>query len=120
MRDDLCCGKRAESRALDKRAPARQAEEKPRGVEVAGTRRIDELCNIFRLDDVELVFECDDASRFRPRQHSELDLFPHALHSLVEKAGFIERRELSFIGEENIDVARNELPEAASMPLDAK
>ena len=120
MRDDLCCGKRAESRALHERAPARQTEEKSRGVEIAGTRRIDDLFDLFRLHDVELVIECNDAPRFRSRQHGEFDLFMHMLQSFVQKAGFIERYEFSFIGEENIYVVCNQLSEAASVPFDAE
>src|SRR4029078_10326656 len=118
MRDDLCSGKRAQSRALDQRAAARQTVKKPRSIEIAGARRIDELFDLFRFHHVKLILEGDDASCFRSRQHGELDLFPHTLQSLVEAAGFIERGELPFIGEENVDIARNQLSEAASVPLD--
>src|SRR5687768_16508741 len=109
MGNDLCCSERSKWRALDERPPARQTEKKARGIEIACSRRIDEFLDLLRFDHVKLVSVCHDASRFRSRQHGELDLFSYQLQRFVEEPGFIERGKLFFIGEENIDVPRDQL-----------
>src|SRR3954451_2169362 len=120
MADDFGGAQAADLAANRERQAAGQPVQKAGGVEVAGPGRIDDPLDRRGGNPVRLVAADDDAPRAAAGQRGDLDMAAHRLRRRNEVAGLVKRADLGLVGEQDVDLAGDQLAEGGAVTLDAK
>src|SRR5690606_16459935 len=120
MGDHLGRGKAADPPAIVEVPAVRVAEQEPRGVEVAGPRRVDHPIDGRGVDDVELAVGEHDRALLAARQRRDGALPARRLEGRVEILDLPERAELDLVREQDVDMFADQLAELRPMAADAE
>src|SRR5439155_284402 len=118
--DDLGWGHGLEPAAGSKVRSAAQTEEKSGRVQISGAGRVDERLDWMSVDDVDLVAPDDHRASRAPREGRDLAVLASVLERSVEVVDLVQRADLGLIGEQDVDVALDELEERVPMTVHAK
>jgi len=94
--------------------------EKTAGVEIAGTRRVEERAEAIGGNGAERIGRHHKRSLFAPRESSDAAATAGMIECLIKPPALVQGGDLSFIGEEQIHVAIHELQEALAVTLHAE
>ena len=120
MRDDLGGAQRAELGAMRHVLAAGEAIEEARGEEIAGTGGIEDLRDR-RGRDFDAILAGEDFRAFlAARQHRDLGLAAHRGGGLLEILRLVERADLGLVGEEDVDMAADQVAEIGAVAIDAE
>src|SRR5439155_20735934 len=120
MADDFGSAQTADLTAGGERPVAGQAEEETAGIKIAGAGGVDDPCDRRRGDAMLGAVPQDDAPCRTPRQCGDRDVAAHGGGGDGKVGGRVERADLDFVGEEDIDMAVDEIAKGLPVAPDAE
>src|SRR5213075_2866276 len=109
MADDFGGAQAADLAANGERQVAGQAEQEACGIEVARSGRVDDPRYRGRAHPVYAVAGHDYAARLAAGQGRDRDMTAHRIRRLGEFLGLVKRTDLGLVGEQDIDLALDQL-----------
>ena len=120
MADDFGSAQTADPAAGGERQAAGQAIEKARGVEIAGPGGVDDARHRRRRHRVLLARGQHDAALGAAGQRRDRDMAAHRRGRGGEILGLVERADLRLVGEQDVDMAVDQIAKRGAMALDAE
>ena len=118
--DDFGGGDAADAAAGLQLVATGDSKEEPGGVQVAGAGGVDDVVDGLRVD-VDLFVCCDDeGTLFAARDDGDFAEATHLGDGVIEVLGFEERGDLSFVCEEDVDMAGDEVEEGGTVAVYAE
>src|SRR6516162_11208219 len=118
MADDFGSAQTADLAAGGERQSAGQAIKEAAGVKIARSGGVDDTGNRRGRDETLGAWRQDHAARRAPGQGGDRDMPAHGGRGSSEVSRLIERADLGFVGEEDVDFAVDEIAKRRAMPPD--
>ena len=120
MADDFGSAQAADPAAGGERQIAGQAVEKTAGVEIARSGGVDDARHRRRRDAMLASVRQDHAARGTAGQCRDRDVAAHGRGGFGKVGGLVERADLGFVGEEDVDMSVDEVAKRLAMAPDAE
>ena len=120
MAEHLGRGEAAEASARRQRQIAGEPEQQAGRVQVPGAGGVDHGCDRRRRDPVRVVAGHQHRAVGAAGERRDLHLAAHHVHGLIELVGAVEAADLDLVGDENVDVAGDQVGELGAPAVDAE